>query len=85
MSRNYKIRNQDELYFVTFTAILWLDVFTRREYRDILLDSIRYCQKHKGLEVWGYCVMTSHAHWIFGRHGEPSYLIETSGFSSPTH
>ena len=72
MSRNYKIRNQDELYFVTFTVVQWLDVFTRREYRDILLDSIRYCQQHKGLEVWGYCVMTSHAHWIFGRHGEPS-------------
>ena len=72
MSRNYKIRNQDELYFVTFTVVQWLYVFTRREYRDILLDSIRYCQQHKGLEVWGYCVMTSHAHWIFGRHGEPS-------------
>lgn len=71
MSRKYKIRNQDELYFVTFTVIQWLDVFSRKEYRDILLDSIRYCQKEKGLEVWAYCIMTNHAHWILGRHGEP--------------
>ena len=35
MSRNYKIRNQDKLYFVTFTVIQWLDVFIRREYRDM--------------------------------------------------
>ena len=46
--------------------------FTRREYSDILLDSIRYCQKMKGLEVWAYCIMSSHAHWILGRHSEPS-------------
>jgi len=40
MSRKYKIRDQSKLYFVTFTVIQWLDVFTRQEYRDIFLDSI---------------------------------------------
>ena len=71
MSEKYKIRNQDMLYFVTFTVIQWLDVFIRREYKDILLESLRYCQKNKGLEVWAYCIMTSHAHMILGRRGEP--------------
>ena len=56
MSRNYKIRNQDELHFVTFTVIQWLDVFTRREYRDILLDSIRYYQEEKGPLGFGHIV-----------------------------
>jgi putative transposase len=69
MSRKYKIRDQDKLYFVTFTIINWLDVFTRQEYRDIFLDSIRYCQTNKGLEVCAYCVMSSHVHMIIGRHG----------------
>ena len=72
MSRKYKIRDQDKLYFVTFTVIDWLDVFIRREYRDIFLDSLRYCQKNKGLEVCAYCIMSSHVHMIIGRHGEPS-------------
>jgi putative transposase len=71
MSRKYKIRDQDKLYFVTFTIIRWLDVFTRREYRDIFLDSLKHCQKNKGLEVSAYCIMPSHVHLIIGRNGEP--------------
>ena len=54
MIRKYKICDQAALYFVTFTVIQGLDVFARREYRDIFLDSIRYCQMHKGLEVCAY-------------------------------
>ncbi|HTE34316.1 MAG TPA: transposase [Chryseolinea sp.] len=70
MSRKYKVRDQDKLYFVTFTVIQWLDVFTRRLYRDIFLDSLRYCQKHKGLELCAYCIMSSHVHLIIGRNKE---------------
>jgi putative transposase len=72
MSRKYKIRDQNALYFVTFTVIHWLDVFIRREYKDIFLESIRYCQKNKGLEVIAYCIMSSHIHMIIGRHGDPN-------------
>jgi REP element-mobilizing transposase RayT len=72
MSRKYKIRDQDKFYFVTFTVIHWLDVFIRREYRDIFLDSIRFCQKNKGLEVCAYVIMSSHVHMIIGRNAEPS-------------
>jgi putative transposase len=72
MSRKYKIRDQDKLYSVTFTVISWLDVFIRKEYRDIFLDSLKYCQQHKGLEVCAYCIMSSHIHLIIGRHGDPA-------------
>jgi len=64
MSRKYKITDQERPYFVTFTVINWIDVFIRDEYRNIFLDSIRYCQKHKGLEVNAWCIMTSHVHMI---------------------
>ena len=70
MSRKFKIRDQEAVYFVTFTIIQWLDVFIRQEYRDVFLDSIRYCQKNKGLEVYAYCVMSSHVHMIVARHGK---------------
>lgn len=43
MSRNYKFHDQERPYFVTFTVIRWIDVFTRREYKDILVDSLKYC------------------------------------------
>lgn len=67
MSRKYKFSDQRKLHFVTFTVIQWLDVFTRRDYKDIFLDSVRYCQKHKGLEVYAYCIMSSHIHMIIGQ------------------
>ena len=72
MSRKYKIRDQDKLYFVTFTVVNWIDVFTRREYKDIFLESVRYCQQNKGLEVCAYCIMSNHVHMILGRHGDPA-------------
>ena len=33
-----------------------LDVFTRKDYRDIVLDSLRHCQNEKGLllHAWLY-------------------------------
>jgi hypothetical protein len=52
MSSKYKFRDQEKLYFVTFTVVYWIDVFIRNEYKDILLDDIRYNQVNKGLEVY---------------------------------
>ena len=70
MSRKYKIRDEQKLYFVTFTVIDWIDVFIRDEYRAIVIDSIKYCQTNKGLEVYAWCIMTSHIHLIVGSKGD---------------
>lgn len=66
MSTKYKIRDQEQLYFISFAVVYWLDVFVRNEYREVLLDSLRYCQKNKGLEIYAWCIMTSHVHLIIG-------------------
>jgi putative transposase len=66
MSRNYKIRDQEKLYFVSFATVNWIDVFTRQEYKDIVVDSIRYCIANKGLQVFSWCIMTNHVHLIIG-------------------
>ena len=58
------------MYFVTFAVIEWIDVFTRQEYRDLLLDSLRYCQKEKGLEIYAWCIMSNHIHLIVGKEKE---------------
>lgn len=71
MSRKYKFHNQDQLYFVSYAVVDWIDVFIRNEYKDILLTSLKYCQKHKGLEIYAWCIMTSHVHLIIGSKGEP--------------
>jgi len=45
MSRNYKFHNSEALYFVSFAVVGWLDIFTRNEYKDLLLESLEFCQK----------------------------------------
>ena len=42
----------------------WVDVFTRDIYRDILLDSIRFCQLNQGLLLHAWVLMTNHLHMI---------------------
>ena len=54
----------EQPYFLTFTVTQWVDVFTRSSYCDILIDSLRFCQTHKKLEVYAYVIMTNHIHLI---------------------
>ena len=65
MSRNYKFKNSEGVYFVSFAVVEWIDVFTRTEYKNIILDSLRYCQKYKGMEIFAWCIMTNHVHLVF--------------------
>ena len=70
MSSKYKFRDQEKLYFVTFAVVYWIDLFVRNEYKDIMLDSWRHCIANKGMELYGWCIMTSHVHMVIGSHGE---------------
>lgn len=65
MSRNYKFHNPRGLYFVSFAVVGWLDVFTRNEYKDLVLESLEFCQRNKGMEIHAWCIMTNHVHLIF--------------------
>ncbi len=65
MSRKYKFHNKSGLYFVSFATVNWIDIFTRQVYFDVLADSVSYCRKEKGMELYCYCFMPSHIHFIF--------------------
>src|SRR5258707_9726170 len=64
----YKIRNKEGIHFITFVPIAigieWVDVFTRKEYRDIVLDSIRHCRQEKGLLLHAWCLVSNHIHLV---------------------
>lgn len=64
MSHQYRVRNPEDIYFVTFTIVDWVDVFTRPVYKQLIIDSLIYCQQQKGLEVYAYCLMTNHLHLL---------------------
>ena len=70
MSRNYKFHNPKAPYFVSFAVVEWLDVFTRNEYKDLLLKSLSYCQREKGMEIYAWCIMSNHVHLVFRSIGD---------------
>jgi putative transposase len=75
MSEKYKTHSAG-LYFVSFSVVGWMDVFTRRPYQEILIDSIAYCQQHKNLQLYCYCIMPSHVHFIaYSENGELSNIL----------
>ena len=61
----YKIRDQGATHFLTFCIMGWIDIFSRQRYRDILLESMRFCQEKKNLQIGAYVIMTNHVHIIW--------------------
>ncbi|MEZ5008112.1 MAG: transposase [Chitinophagales bacterium] len=64
MSSRYKINNPDGIYFLSFATVGWIDVFIRKEYKEVLVESLKYCQKHKGLEIYSWVIMSNHIHLV---------------------
>jgi REP element-mobilizing transposase RayT len=64
MSTKYKATMPDTGYFITITTVGWIDIFTRLKQRYVIINALAYCQKHKGLEIYAYCIMPSHLHLL---------------------
>ena len=71
MAFAYTIKDQEGIHFVTFTVHQWVDVFSRKMYTEILLDSIKFCQTNKGLKVYAWVVMSNHCHLIVSSSKDP--------------
>lgn len=61
---NYFITDQNAVYFLTFTVTDWIDVFSRKEYRFEIINSLNYCIEYKGLTVFAWCLMSNHLHLV---------------------
>lgn len=64
MGFKYRVGDQRGIYFITTTVVKWIDVFTRRELAEIIIQSLAYCQQHKGLIIYAWCLMPNHLHMI---------------------
>jgi REP element-mobilizing transposase RayT len=64
MSIKYKFNDPDGLYFISCATVGWIDLFTRRIYKDLFIESLEHCQTKKNLELYAWCLMSNHFHWI---------------------
>lgn len=63
MSTKYKAKD-NQCYFITITTVGWVDVFTRLNQKNTIIEALKYCQQKKGLEIYAYCLMHSHLHLL---------------------
>ncbi len=84
MSTGYQIEYPNQPYFLTFTVVDWVDVFTRKIYRDMLLESMDFCRRTKALKNWGYVVMSNHMHciWQSKEHNLPDIIRDFKRYTS---
>jgi len=64
MKEGYTIKDQEKPHFITCTVVDWVDIFTRKIYKDIVISSLEYCIKEKGMILYGYVIMSNHIHLI---------------------
>ena len=76
MKEGYVIRDQNLPHFLTVTIVDWIDVFSRKSYRDCIVECLDYCIKNKGMILYSYVIMTNHIHMIVqSNDGKLSDLI----------
>ncbi|MBI5184527.1 MAG: transposase [Nitrospinae bacterium] len=69
MRSRYKIIEAPEgcnIIFATSTIVDWTPLLFKDDLLDIILQSLKFCQKEKGLEIYGYVIMPNHFHLLAG-------------------
>ena len=58
------------MYFITTTVVDWIDIFTRPKYKQMIIQSLAYCQQQKGLQIYAWVLMSNHLHAIVSTKNE---------------
>ena len=69
MGDSYQIKDQSAPHFITCQVVGWADVFSRQAYRDIIIESLRFCVENKDLIIYAYVIMTNHIHLLVRSNG----------------
>ena len=61
---------------MSFATVYWIDVFVRAQYCNIVVESLDFCRKNKGMEIYCWCLMPSHIHLIFSaKNNNPGDIL----------
>jgi putative transposase len=75
MDKPFRIADQNAIQFLTLTVIDWIDIFSRKEYKLEVVDSLNYCIEKKSLELYAWCLMSNHLH-LLCRAKEPARMSD---------
>ncbi len=69
-------------YFLTPTIYNWYYIFDRHNRWQILADSLKYCQKHKSLDIFAYVFMLNHLHLIVRSENVSGFICDFKKYTS---
>ena len=75
MSEKYKTVDKEMGYFLTLTVVDWIYIFIQKNHKMKIVEALKFCQENKGLEIFGYCLMSNHLH-LSARAGGKQNLSE---------
>lgn len=78
----YKIVTSDAPHLLTCTVINWLPLFTRPDTVQIVLDSFKFLQKERALQLFGYVILENHLHWIAQAPDLPKEIASFKSFTA---
>ena len=71
MANSYRVFTDKHYpYFITWTIVEWIPLFTETAYRKIVLDSLNYLRTKKQTQLNAFVVMSTHLHAILWPNDE---------------
>ena len=64
MNEGYVIKDQSLPHFITATIVDWIDVFSIKNYRYVVIECFDFCIQNKGVILYGHVIMSNHIHFI---------------------
>ncbi|MBY0485905.1 MAG: hypothetical protein K2P85_01740 [Flavobacteriaceae bacterium] len=56
MKEGYAIKGHSLPHFLSARIVDWVDVFSRKKYRDTIIECLDYCIKNKGMILYSYVI-----------------------------
>jgi putative transposase len=66
----------DEIYFWTATIHNWRKLLLKDDYKEIIIDSLKYLVSNNKIKIYAFVIMPNHVHFIWK-------MIEMNGKESP--
>ena len=60
----YRFGTDYQPYFLTSTVVAWLPAFSQPDFVNIVLESWRFLQRERDIEILAWVIMENHIHWI---------------------
>ncbi len=77
MKSRYKfLESEYNLYFLTFTVVERIPVFTNSQFCDVIIENFKFYHENRNLKIFNYVIMDNHVHMIMSHKKDIGKVIQ---------